>query len=92
MISIHYLKMLKHLKEITFHFHYRTDYIPHPVQKHEPRAGEVYQPPKTAMEGLSMYTQDFPGHKAAPTQLIKRKDARSVPNVKFEASPTYASE
>jgi len=44
-----------------------------------------------AMDGVSMYRQDYPGHPTEPVQLARRKDARTVPLVKFEANPTYTS-
>nr|XP_002130979.1 stabilizer of axonemal microtubules 2 [Ciona intestinalis] len=71
---------------------FRLDYIPHQLSKHEPHPKEVYNPPGTPMEGVSMYRQDYPGHNTGPAQLAKRSEARSVPLVKFEAHPTYASD
>ena len=71
-------------------FLFRIDYIPHPLTHHEPRPPETYKPPEKAMEGVSLYRQDYPGHKTGRIQLAKRKEGRTVSNAKFEANPTYS--
>ena len=42
------------------------------------------------MDGVSLYRQEYAGHKAGPIQLMKRKEGRTIPSAKFEANPTYA--
>ena len=66
------------------------DYVPHPLSTFEKRPPETYKPPEKPMEGVSLYRQDYPGHRSGPIQLMKRKEGRKLPSAKFDANPTYA--
>ncbi|XP_039267403.2 stabilizer of axonemal microtubules 1-like [Styela clava] len=71
---------------------FRRDYIPHPLPEKKVITREVYKPPGTAMEGVSMYRQDYPLVKGDRPQLAKRSEARKLPSGKFDTVPTYTSE